>query len=459
LSTLVSMNFTLEKELSKANGIQQVNQLKSQVDALRPLPADVERKVMQKLTHDWNYHSNAIEGNGLSYGETVALLQHGTTANGKALKDHLDIRGHNTAIDFLLGVVKEEDSLSEAYIGKLHTMLLVEPYIRKVKTPQGIISTQKINLGKYKTIPNHVRTSDGELHYYISPEETPAKMRELVEWYNAAITQSDIHPLVIASLFHHKFVAIHPFDDGNGRLARILMNMILLHNQYPPVVIKADDQQNYYDLLSQADTGQHQPFVDHITQNMLASLNLFLKAADGHDIEEDEDINQEIAHFRLQIKEQVKAKTRKSYSWIRAFLKAEINPFLTKLVNTVKPFGDDFTSSGQSVDFIFVIEGFLLPTTKIFNDEVLELIKERFSILKGVNLTLNFKRFKNPDNAFDISSVGYIYFEEFKYDIYGNKHKLILSKSYSESLTADDYKKITRSFIDDIKTQIQEQIK
>src|SRR5882757_940834 len=101
------MNFKLEQELSKVNSIQQVNALKSRINAMRPLPADVEGRVIQKLTCDWNYHSNAIEGNRLNYGETVALLQHGITAKGKPLKDHLSIRGHNLAIDFLLEIIKD----------------------------------------------------------------------------------------------------------------------------------------------------------------------------------------------------------------------------------------------------------------------------------------------------------------------------------------------------------------
>lgn len=453
------MNFKLEHELSKIGTIQQVNALKSKVDAIRPLHTDIESKVMQKLTLDWNYHSNAIEGNRLNYGETAALLQHGITASGKPLKDHLDVRGHNSAIDFLLGIVKTESLISEVHIRNMHTMILVEPYHVKVKTPEGVVYTKIISLGEYKKMPNHVRTTSGELHYYTSPEETPAKMQELIDWYSAVINQPGIHPLVIASLFHYKFVAIHPFDDGNGRLARILMNMILLHNQYPPVVIKADEQQKYYGLLSMADTGDHRPFVDHITQNMLNSLGLFLRAADGQDIEEDEDISKEISTFRAQIKDQVKAKTRKSYPWIKSFLKADINPFLTKLSSTLKPFGEDFASYSLTVDYVFIIEGYILPTTKLFSDEGLELVKERFNILKGVNLMLSFKKFKGPDNPFDVASVGYIYFEEFKYDIYGNKHKLILSKLYSEKLGPDDYKKIIRSFVDDVKTQIQEYIK
>src|ERR1700744_2866698 len=214
------MNLKLETEFSKAEILQEVDALKKQVDDMRPLPDDVEGRVMQKLRLDWNYHSNAIEGNRLSYGETVAFLMEGITAKGKPLKDHLDIRGHNEAINFLLSIVKDSRTLSEADIRNLHQMILVEPYDTEATTPEGLKTTKRITLGEYKTSPNHVKTATGEIHYYATPEETPAKMQELMEWYIEASSNKNIHPVVLAALFHHKFVEIHPFDDGNGRLSR-----------------------------------------------------------------------------------------------------------------------------------------------------------------------------------------------------------------------------------------------
>ena len=269
------MNFKLETEFSKAELLQEVDALKKQIDDLRPLPEDVEGRVMQKLRLDWNYHSNAIEGNRLSYGETVAFLMEGVTAKGKPLKDHLDIRGHNEAINFLLEIVKDTRPISEADIRALHTMILVEPYDFKAQTAEGLPTTKRITLGEYKTLPNHVKTATGETHYYATPEETSIKMHELMEWYNEILKDTDIHPVVIAALFHHKFVSIHPFDDGNGRLSRILMNLILMQKGYPPVVIKMDDRQNYYLLLNRADNGDSWPFIEYVTDGLKDSLQMF----------------------------------------------------------------------------------------------------------------------------------------------------------------------------------------
>ncbi|MCY7350988.1 MAG: Fic family protein, partial [Cytophagaceae bacterium] len=235
-------------ELSKLDAIKSVNALKAEVDALRPLATETEQRIMQKLRLDWNYHSNSIEGNQLDYGETVAFLMHGLTAKGKPLKDHLDIRGHNEAILFLTSLVKDERGISEADIRALHKLILVEPYEVDALTPEGNPTKKWIRLGEYKRESNSVKTRTGETHFYATPEETPARMTDLMAWYQEAKTVAGIHPLVVAALFHHEFTAIHPFDDGNGRMARLLSNLILMQSSFPPVVVKKEDRNSYYSV-------------------------------------------------------------------------------------------------------------------------------------------------------------------------------------------------------------------
>ncbi|RYE06692.1 MAG: Fic family protein, partial [Sphingobacteriaceae bacterium] len=110
------MDLRLEVEFSKTELVENIDLLKNQIDQLRPFSQEIEDKVMQKLRLEWNYHSNAIEGNRLNYGETVAFLMTGITAKGKSLKDHLDIRGHNEAILFLLSIIKDERNFTESDI-------------------------------------------------------------------------------------------------------------------------------------------------------------------------------------------------------------------------------------------------------------------------------------------------------------------------------------------------------
>jgi Fic family protein len=184
----------LARQLSQFPIIQDVVDKQRQVAALRPLSADLEGRIMQKLRLEWNYHSNAIEGNALSYGETVTYLMYGLTAKGKTLKDHLDISGHNEAIYLLLNMVKEERGFSEADIRELHRIILVEPYYSDAITPDGKPTKRLINIGLYKEQPNHVITPTGETHYYATPEDVPILMGELMQWFNEEKNNPDIHP-------------------------------------------------------------------------------------------------------------------------------------------------------------------------------------------------------------------------------------------------------------------------
>ncbi|WP_259066942.1 Fic family protein [Mucilaginibacter sp. X4EP1] len=455
------MNFKLETEFSKADVLTEVDALKKQIDDLRPLPTDVEGRVMQKLRLDWNYHSNAIEGNRLSYGETVAFLMEGITAKGKPLKDHLDIRGHNEAINFLLSIIKDTRPISEADIRNLHKMILVEPYDVKAQTADGLPTTKRITLGEYKTLPNHVRTATGETHYYATPEETPSKMQELMEWYVEISADKDVHPVVIAALFHHKFVSIHPFDDGNGRLSRILMNLILMQKGFPPVIIKMDDRKNYYALLSRADNGDNWPFIEYVIELLKNSLQLYVKAANGGDIDEDEDIDKEIALFKMELLNDTNVKVKRSNALINNVLTTQISPLINKLIIKAEQFNELFFENTHEVGLDFIISDVLtyrsldhfINATTVANRD--RLIDE----LERIAAVFTYEKFKNSENDFDIGVWVTVEFEEYFYKIVDFKGKDILSKLYHESLSINDITKIVKVFVESIKANINEKRK
>ena len=217
--------------------LARLDALRDQVDALRPLDPDQEARLVQKLNQEWNYHSNAIEGNTLTLGETRAFLLYGITAQGKPFRDYLDIKGHNEAIRYLEDLVRGGEMLTEALIRELHRILLVEAYDVDAVTPDGRPARRRIAIGCYKTAPNHVRTTTGETHFCATPQETPALMGELMARYRREAEMGELHPLVLAATFHYRFVAIHPFDDGNGRMARLLTNLILMQHGFVPVII------------------------------------------------------------------------------------------------------------------------------------------------------------------------------------------------------------------------------
>lgn len=285
------------------NPLDAITRLKEELDALRPLPADVLGQVEQKLRLEANYNSNAIEGNTLTYGETRSLILHGLTAQGKPMRDHLDIEGHDTAVKAIEDAISDDRELNEVFIRNLHRILLKEPYEKEAETPNGQRVRRTISIGDYKTTPNNVTTSTGETYYFTPPEQVKSAMGDLIDWYRTNECEGE-HPIIIASTFHYRFVRIHPFDDGNGRMARLLMNMILIKHGYTVSLIRHEDRDDYLGQLEQADkTEDLTEFIDYIANSCEYSLKLYLRAARGESIESMEDIDREIAFFKQGSKE------------------------------------------------------------------------------------------------------------------------------------------------------------
>jgi Fic family protein len=268
--------------------------LKGELDLLRPISAEQEARIWQKFRFDWNYHSNNIEGNSLTFGETKSLLLHNITAQGKPLRDHTEITGHNEAINSLTAITSGNEPLTEIFIRNLHLLILREPYLSKAKTEEGVATSKMIEVGKYKVTANHVVTSTGETFRFAEPLDVPEKMHALVQFINNAAGKSAAQSIIEAAKVHYDFVMIHPFDDGNGRLARILMNLVFIKNGFPPAIIKTEDKANYYAALRQADGGQFEPFAEYIAGCLVASLNIILAGARGESIEEPDEQDKQI---------------------------------------------------------------------------------------------------------------------------------------------------------------------
>lgn len=292
--------------MSLKKTLQQAATLQKELDQYRPLSPDTEQRIFQKLRLDWNYNSNHLEGNRLSFGETKALIMYGITAQGKPLQDHLEISGHNEAILWIEEMVKEKRPMTENFIRELHEVVLAKSYYNPAIDSQGNATQRKIHIGQYKTTPNHVRTKTGATFYFATPEETPAKMHDLVTWYRDKKEKADLSPILLAAEFHYKFIRIHPFDDGNGRMARLLMNCILLQHGYPPAIIKTDEKEDYFEALQQADAGILEPFLEYIAINVIHSLELMIKGAKGESIEEDDDLDKKIALLEQRVNAQNK---------------------------------------------------------------------------------------------------------------------------------------------------------
>ena len=280
------------------NALEAIDRLKEELDDVRPLTPSVLAQVEQKLRIEANYHSNAIEGNSLTLGETRSLILHGLTAQGKPMRDHLDIEGHDTAVKAIEDAIRNEHALTEVFIRNLHRILLKEPYEAAAFTADRRRVKRTISIGEYKTTPNNVTTSTGETYYFTPPEQVKPAMSDLVEWYRVKEQEAE-HPIIIAATFHYRFVRIHPFDDGNGRMARLLMNMVLIKHGYTVAMIRRDNREEYLHELEQVDqTEDLTQFIEYVANCCEYSLSLHLKAARGESIEDAEDIDREIALFK-----------------------------------------------------------------------------------------------------------------------------------------------------------------
>ena len=373
-------------------------ELKNQLDTYRPLSAEIEQRIMQKFRLDWNYHSSHIEGNQLTYGETKALILFGQTAQAKPLKDHIEMTGHNEAVETIIDIIHKERPLTESFIRELHSLILKEPYEVDAITPDDKPTKRMIQVGQYKSAPNHVKTKTGEIFYFASPEETPAKMYDLLNWYNNQLSNNDIvNPILFSIEFHYRFIRIHPFDDGNGRLARLLMNFILMQFGYPPAIIKVEDKANYYNALEQADADNFDFFFNYITMRVIASLELMLKGAQGENIDEPDDLDKKIKLLEQELSiidedEEVKSHFNKDIL-IKIMNTWGKNVFF-EIIPTIQKFNKLFTETHHHIRCYTISESFNNePINDIFN-----------AIIFNLEDALKRDNFRNHDCTIEISA-------------------------------------------------------
>ena len=222
--------------------------------ALQPLSEKDRERLSQRFTVDFNYNSNHIEGNTLTYGQTEILLLFGKVIGEADVRDVQEMAASNVGLKMMKEEAKvKETPLTQSFIRTLHKTLLREDYKVYRDLPGGIQTSYVIHAGQYKTRPNSVITRYGDRFEYASPEETPSLMADLVDWYNQAEQEGKLSPVELAALFHYRYIRIHPFEDGNGRIARLMVNFILTRHDYPMVVVRSRKKSEYLEALHQTD--------------------------------------------------------------------------------------------------------------------------------------------------------------------------------------------------------------
>ena len=260
----------------------QLLDLRAQWLALQPLAERNRTALWRWFRINFSHHSNHFEGNTLTYSETQLLLIHGRAAGDHTMREYEEMKAHNVAFTYVQNRAAEEQSISEKDIRDINLICLKEPFYSPARTLDGQETRKKIIPGVYKTTPNHVVTQEGDIHHFALPEETPAKMAELTKWMREWLEQDEEARLAgmipFLTEFHQRFINIHPFDDGNGRSVRLLMNYALLREQFLPMVL--DDRAKYIDAIQKADAGNPQPLETLFAANIAEMLNKGIQAAD-----------------------------------------------------------------------------------------------------------------------------------------------------------------------------------
>jgi Fic family protein len=210
----------------------QLSELKGYLDAFRPFDPHQIEKLHEAFDTEYTYHSNKIEGNTLTLGETHLVINKGITVGGKTVREHLEAINHAEAVTVLRSLAGRDQDVTEKTVNDLHALVM------RAILPDAA--------GRYRDVRV---TITGSKHIPPNYAKVPTLMAGLYAFYEA--NKVGLHPVQLAAEMHHRLVAIHPFQDGNGRTSRLLMNLILLRNGFPVTVISGDRQErlDYYTAL------------------------------------------------------------------------------------------------------------------------------------------------------------------------------------------------------------------
>lgn len=279
-------NIGLSAELSQL--IQRIEQKKQQLDALRPIPAIQLRSIKESLSLEWTYNSNRIEGNTITLQETQLIIEEGMTVKGKSLREHFETLNHHDAIAVVEEYAQANTPLKAREILDLHALVLQ----RIEKDFAGRYRTSGVRITGANFSPPNARQVDD-------------LMEDLLTWFNQ---ESNHLPLLVrTAVFHHRFVWIHPFFDGNGRTVRLVQNLLLMRAGYPPAVVLANDRKKYYRALNLANTENYHALILLLLQAAERSLDIYLSALDNRqedyrplsDIVEDERVPYGVEYLSL----------------------------------------------------------------------------------------------------------------------------------------------------------------
>lgn len=239
------------------NRLFEIDKLKLKINSFRPLSPDIIKQIREYYKIGLTYTSNALEGNTLDLAETKVVIEDGLTISGKPIKDHLEAIGHADAFNELAKLAKG-DLITEENIKCLHRLFYIK--------------LDSENAGIYRKKPVIVTGADFN---FPLPDELESKMQDFISSLPAM--KEKLHPVEFAAMVHALFVNIHPFIDGNGRVARLLMNLVLLQAEYNITVIPPVVRADYIRALQDTNRNNFEPFINFISEMVYEAQKEYLK--------------------------------------------------------------------------------------------------------------------------------------------------------------------------------------
>ncbi|HJH29182.1 MAG TPA: Fic family protein [Methanosarcinaceae archaeon] len=250
-----------DNQLIRKDVLARIDEKMKRLNSMRPLSADAVGRLHEEMRLLHTYHSNAIEGNTLTLPETKLVLEEGITVGKKPLRDYFEAANGAKAFDLVEDIARNKIQIDHVTIQRIHEVVTA-----------GILE----DAGRYRT--RNVRITGAS--------KTPpdwSKLVRLMDGLISEVVQSKWRVVQTAAVLHHRFVEIHPFIDGNGRVARLLMNLYLMTNGYPPIVLKVMERKKYYGCLKAADSGHPARFINLIAKAVDESLTMYLSICGGVD--------------------------------------------------------------------------------------------------------------------------------------------------------------------------------
>jgi len=448
--------------MSFSDKLISIDKLMMMINQHGTLPNKVLNKINYKFRLDWNYYSNSIEGNTLTMQETRSIMIGNVTINGKPVKDVMEMKGHDDVVNEILKIGMGELNISESRIRSIHKSIMHEEDPEKQKW-----------IGKWKQQPNYLYNYKNERFDFTAPEDVEVEMHKLINWLskeNEKLKRNDktaLHPVQIALKFNLDYITIHPFYDGNGRTSRILTNLILISYGYPPLYVKNNEKDSYYQYLGeiQGYGGSPDLFYSFMADLLHRSVQIMLDAIEGKDIEEQDDIDKELRLLKNAVKQkETTPPNTPKRPGTDELLSKFLGPLITALhekLKTVRELFSEFEEAvllpypknsgghkGTKVPFKMIIDSYKSKYVGKSEAQMLIFGWQREELAgEVVEIMLYYNRIENVNEKLSLVFYMPFKFKKYSYNSYDLENKELFSKTYDQEFTQTEVEVMVKLYV------------